>query len=80
MHYLYVLKSVSKQRLYIGYSSNLRKRVLAHNGGSVASTKNFRPWQLIYYEAYSNESFAKDRERKLKQRGKAWQALKQRIS
>lgn len=79
MYYLYVLKSVSKQRLYIGYSSDLRERIKQHNRGSVTSTKYSRPWRIIYYEAYCSEDAARDRERKLKQRGKAWQSLKQRI-
>ena len=79
MFYLYILKSASRPTYYVGWSADLRKRVETHNRGSVASTKHARPWQLIYYEAYSHENLARDRERLLKQRGKAWQALKRRL-
>ncbi len=79
MYYTYVLKSASKPRYYIGYSSDLKKRITSHNSGSVTATKYLRPLQLIYYEAYRGEMMARDREVKLKQRGKAWRALKLRI-
>jgi putative endonuclease len=79
MYYTYVLKGASKPKYYIGYSANLKQRITSHNNGSVIATKYLRPLQLIYYEAYREESMARDRELKLKQRGKAWKALKQRI-
>ena len=79
MFYTYVLKSASKQKYYIGYSADLRERLKAHNDGNVASTKHFLPWEILYYEAYVDENLAKQREKILKQRGKVWQALKQRV-
>ena len=79
MFYLYVLKSASKPKYYVGWSADLRSRVLTHNDGSVASTKHARPWKVLYYEAYTTEQLAREREQLLKQRGKAWQALKRRI-
>ena len=79
MYYTYVLKSASKSKYYIGWSADLRSRLRTPNGGSVASTKHARPWEVLYYEAYATEQLARERERLLKQRGKAWQALKRRI-
>jgi len=77
-YYVYVLQSrVVKQSsttrqsrknngLYIGYTTDLRKRLGEHNRGLVFSTKPYKPWQLIHYEAYLNEKDAKRREEYLK--------------
>ena len=55
-----------KDRLYIGKTADLRRRVAEHNAGQNASTKPYRPWQLILYEAYVKSSDASRRERYLK--------------
>ena len=79
VYYTYVLKSASKPKYYIGWSADLHGRLRVHNNGSVASTKHARPWKVLYYEAYATENLAREREQLLKQRGKAWQALKRRV-
>ena len=53
--YIYVLKSLKDGKLYIGKTEDLKKRVKEHNAGKVKATKNRRPLELIYYEAYSNK-------------------------
>lgn len=65
-YYVYVLQSKKKGSLYIGYTSDLRKRFQEHNRGLNFSTKPFRPWQLIHYEAYKNIKDVKRREKYLK--------------
>ena len=79
MYYVYVLKGNSNPSFYIGYSSNLRDRVAQHNAGKVTSTKRGMPWTVAYYEAYQNKDTAQAREKRLKQRGRAWQEIKKRI-
>lgn len=54
-YYLYILRSDKDNKLYIGKTKNLIKRVRQHNCGNVKATKNRRPLTLIYYEAYSNK-------------------------
>ena len=66
MFYNYVLQSVKNDNLYIGYTSNLKKRLKEHNQGLSKSTKPYMPWKLIYYEACLNEKDAKRREGYLK--------------
>ena len=66
MFYIYLLESVKNKNLYIGYTEDLRKRFKEHNQGLNFSTKSYRPWQLIHYEAYLNEQDAKRREKYLK--------------
>ncbi len=66
MFYTYVLKSKKDNNLYIGFSHDLKKRLVEHNKGLVASTKARRPLEIVYYEACINEKKAIDREKVLK--------------
>lgn len=77
MYYEYVLKSGDK--LYVGYTSDLRRRLSEQNSESNRSTRG-RKCRLIYYEAYLSDEDARDRERKLKQRGQSKRRLFERIS
>jgi putative endonuclease len=63
MHYVYVLKSQIKERIYIGETADLKNRLERHNLGKVKSTKSYKPWKLIYYEAYSEKRLGKITER-----------------
>ena len=66
MFYTYVLKSKKNDKLYIGFTSDLKERFGEHNKGLNLSTKRYLPWKLIYYEACLNKSDARRRERYLK--------------
>ena len=79
MYYVYILKSKKDEKLYIGSTSDLRRRLSEHNIGSVASTKSRIPFTIRYYEAYCSESDARGREWSLKKDGKALGQLKGRI-
>ena len=79
MHYVYILKSKKDGQLYIGQTSDLRKRLNEHNDGKSLSTKSRIPFELIYYEAYQNSLLAKQREYKLKNFGQSYYQLKKRI-
>ena len=61
-YYVYVLRSKKDGRKYIGYTANLSRRLLQHNNGDVISTRFRRPLDLIFYEAYLNQSDALRRE------------------
>lgn len=66
MYFVYVLFSHTDRKLYVGYSNDVAKRFAKHQAGHVAATKNRRPLELIYYEAYSTPKEAKRREKFLK--------------
>lgn len=66
MYYVYVLKSEKDGNWYTGYTDNLQKRINEHSLGLNTSTKDRRPFKLIYYEASINEKDAKAREKYLK--------------
>lgn len=52
MHCIYVLKSKKDGNLYVGCTSDIDKRIDYHNKGKVFSTKNRRPFILIFKENY----------------------------
>jgi putative endonuclease len=66
VYYVYVLHSETDLGLYIGFSSNLRRRLAEHNAGLATATAHRGPWKLIYYEAYVTELDARGREEFLK--------------
>ncbi|MEK7173606.1 MAG: GIY-YIG nuclease family protein [Patescibacteria group bacterium] len=66
MYYVYLLKSKKLEWQYIGYTADLRKRFLQHQKGLSPATKPYRPFELIFYEAYKAKSDAKRREEYLK--------------
>ena len=66
MFYVYVLKSLNDNGLYIGCTKNLKDRIQKHNSGQVISTKNRLPLKLVYYEACLDQNDAYRREKYLK--------------
>ncbi len=79
MFYVYVLRSMGgSAAFYIGYSSDLRKRVADRNSGRNPSTTG-RDWELLCYEAYQTKTAAVARERILQHDGRSRRALMERI-
>ncbi len=70
---VYVIRSQKDNRLYVGMSADVSKRLLAHNAGKAKSTKGYRPWILIHVEEYHDRAEARKREVYLKSGyGKQW--------
>ncbi len=65
-YYVYVLRSIRFERNYVGFSSDVEKRLKEHNGGKTKSTKGYRPWRILFYEEFSTKKEALDREKYLK--------------
>jgi putative endonuclease len=67
MKYVYILQSIDfPNQAYVGLADDLRKRLIAHNAGRSPHTSKYRPWRLITYVAFSDESKAVAFERYLK--------------
>jgi putative endonuclease len=66
MFYTYVLISETDNKLYIGFTDDLQKRLEEHQKGAVASTAHRRPLKLIYYEACLSAKDAIKREKYFK--------------
>jgi putative endonuclease len=64
--YVYVLQSVKDEQFYVGFTSDLEKRLVDHNLGLVKSTKSRRPLKLLYWEGCLNQKDAVKREKYLK--------------
>ena len=66
LYIVYVLISLKDKKFYIGFTSNLKRRLKEHNGGENASTKPRRPLEIIYQEGHFNKQDAARRERYFK--------------
>jgi len=65
---VYILQSQKDFGYYIGCTSiDLSERLKRHNAGYEKSTRCRKPWELIYWEEYSDKSVAFKREFFLKQ-------------
>ena len=70
---VYILKSLKTQKLYKGYTRNIKLRLREHNSGKTRSIKSDRPWRVVYQECHDNLRDAIDRERYLKtSAGRRW--------
>lgn len=59
MFYVYILQSkVSPDQIYIGYSTNIKERIKAHNEGQSKHTSKFKPWKLITCICFSDKEKA----------------------
>ncbi len=75
MFYVYILKNEKNNKLYKGFTEDLKLRLKEHNSGNVKSTKSLRPWTLVYYEAFTNKTNALKEENFLKS-GKGRERIK----
>ncbi|MEK7505885.1 MAG: GIY-YIG nuclease family protein [Patescibacteria group bacterium] len=78
MFYVYVLKSKVDGSIYVGYTNDLKRRLVEHNERRNRSTKHKAPFQLVYYEAYNSRADARNREDNLKRHSGALIHLKRR--
>ncbi|MBI3519120.1 MAG: GIY-YIG nuclease family protein, partial [Bacteroidetes bacterium] len=64
---VYALYSEKHHKIYIGYTSNIEQRLLAHNELETKGfTLKYRPWKVMYTEAFDEKSEAMKREKQLK--------------
>lgn len=70
---VYVLASKRNGTLYIGVTSDLRKRVWEHKNDVVEGfTKRYRVHHLVYYELHDDMVSAIEREKQMKKWNRAW--------
>ena len=66
MFFVYAIKSLKRNYIYVGLSSNLERRLAEHNGGRNKTTEPFRPFKLIYSEEFDSRIKARTREKYFK--------------
>ena len=71
MHYVYLVRCADST-LYCGWTTDLEKRVRAHNSGQGAKyTRSRRPVKLVYAEEFEEKQEALSREWHLKRLSRA---------
>ena len=73
-YYVYVLFSPEFNQIYIGFSTDVKGRLLSHNEFATKGwTIRYRPWVLVHHEAYPTKKQALGREKELKSaKGRQW--------
>ena len=66
MVYVYILQSEKDGGFYIGYTTDLSRRVQQHNAGKTRSLKHRRPLKIVYLEELNTIKEAKLREKQIK--------------
>lgn len=67
MYFVYILENQNDKGWYIGFTTDLRRRVLEHQVGKGGRTTKLKhDWKLIYSEFYLNKKDAIGREKFLK--------------
>ena len=77
LYFVYVLQN-SEGRLYVGFTTDLERRVRQHQEDKGGWTSRRGPWELVHHESFSDRVEAMRRERNLK-RGKTNQELRRRF-
>ena len=75
---MYVLRN-PEGRLYVGFTTDLDRRLHQHQEGEGGWTRGRGPWELVHYETFTERSEAMQRERNLK-RGRTNKELRIRFS
>ena len=68
MFYTYILHSSSKDRFYIGSTSDIFDRYKRHNSGRSLATIDGAPWDLVYFETHKTRTEAILREKFFKKK------------
>ena len=74
--YLLITKQKNKLISYVGYTSNLQKRLKLHNTSKGAKFTKGKKWKLAYSKHYKTKSIAMSEEIKLKKNYKLRKKIK----
>lgn len=66
MIFVYAIKSLTTNYIYVGMTNNLQRRLHEHNNGENRSTKAYKPFILVYSEVFENREYARVKEKYLK--------------
>ncbi|MBW6479359.1 MAG: GIY-YIG nuclease family protein [Bacteroidales bacterium] len=67
-YFVYILFSEKFDKLYIGHTNNIDRRIYEHNLGHEKSTRSGIPWKLVYSRAFASRSEAYNEEQRIKKR------------
>lgn len=66
MHQVYILKSELDGRYHYGQTErNIEMRVDEHNSGRSSYTRQYRPWNLVWFASFTSKDLASEFEKYL---------------
>ena len=68
MFYTYLIRSKTKNWVYVGLTKDVESRIESHNKMQVRSTKSFAPFDLVFVQVSESQIEARDFEKFLKVR------------
>jgi len=72
-YFVYILSNKNRTVLYIGYTSNIDRRLMEHKKANGTNfTKKYNVVDLVYLETFEDMTVAKKREKQLKNWYKEW--------
>ena len=76
--FVYMILSIKNDKSisYVGYTNNIRNRILLHNSSKGAKFTRGKKWELIYFKKYKNKVDAMRNEYKLKKNYKLRSKIK----
>ena len=74
--YLIITKVKNKTISYVGYTNNLKNRIILHNKGKGAKFTKGKKWKLIYSKKYISKRIAMREEYLLKKNYKLRKEIK----
>ena len=81
MYIVYAIYSEQFNKIYIGQTENIERRMFEHNNGLLSIySKRYKPWKVVYTEEYPTRAEAMKRERQLKsQKGREfiWKIIRE---
>ena len=69
MFYVYILKSQTTRKYYVGSTQDVSNRLREHNNGESLSTRGGRPWEVVRIEEFQTRAEAVRKENQIKARG-----------
>jgi len=66
MYFVYILKSKTSGKYYVGSSANPERRLNFHNTIEKGFTSRYRPWELVFKAEFPDKRTAQSAERKIK--------------
>ena len=79
MCYAYLLKDRHDGTFYVGWTTNLLRRMVEHKQGLSGFTRRLSAWRLVGFETYTSPEGAKARERSLKRNPRMLKFFKKRV-
>ena len=78
--YVYIIGSIQpRRRTYVGWTTDINKRIKAHNASKGAKFTRGSQWKLLYKEKFETKSEAMKREIQLKKDTKFRSHLRQNV-